>query len=67
MRHNCARRGQNVLRRSVILLQLNNSNARKVLLERQDVLDVGPAPTVDGLVLIADDANVIVHARQMTH
>jgi 4-diphosphocytidyl-2C-methyl-D-erythritol kinase len=39
----------------------------EVLLELEDVLDVGAAPAVDGLVFIADHADVAVRAGEQLH
>jgi len=43
---------------AIVLFEANGSDVGEVLLELQNVLDVGAAPTVDGLVLVADDADV---------
>ena len=53
------------LGRAVILLEFDRVHAllaRVVLLELQDVADVRAAPLVDGLVLVADHADVAVAA-----
>ena len=53
------RRGvENDLRRPVVLLELDDLDVGKVLLEVEDVSEVGAAPLVDGLIRIADDAEV---------
>src|SRR6202021_377122 len=52
--------GQNVPRRSIISLESNDLGAGKVLLEAQDVFDIGAAPGVDRLVVIADTAQIAV-------
>ncbi len=43
---------------AVVLFEADGADLGKVLLELEDVLDVGAAPAVDGLVLVADDADV---------
>src|SRR4030095_11517546 len=55
------------LRGAVVLLEPNRADAGKILLERKNVLDVGAAPAVDGLILISDNADVVVRRRQMTN
>ena len=48
----------------VVLLQLDDAGVRVVLLELEDVADVGAPPPVDGLVVVADHAEVPVALRQ---
>ena len=48
------------LRRAVVLLEDDDARFREVVLEVEDVADVGGAPGVDRLVGIADDADVAV-------
>ena len=67
VRHHRRRGLQDVLRRAVVLLQADDAGLGKVLLELQDVADVGAAPGVDALVLIADRADVVLAARQHAH
>ena len=50
--------GQNVRRRTVIALQAHDGGVGEVLLEAQDVADLGAAPPVDRLVVVADAADV---------
>lgn len=57
-------RREDVLRRAVVLLELDDRRLRVVLLEVHDVADIGAAPAVDGLVGIADDAEVVVARRE---
>ena len=52
------------MRRAIVLLQANYLGAGKILLEAQDVADFGSAPAIDGLVLIANGAQVASLARQ---
>jgi hypothetical protein len=46
--------------RAVVLLELDDVSAGEVVLELEDVAHVGAAPAVDGLVVVADDAEVLV-------
>ena len=59
----CGRRGAEAASRmrlggAVVLLQAQHARAREVVLEVEDVLDVGAAPGVDRLVLVADHRDV---------
>ena len=54
------RNSKDVPRRSIISLESNDLGAGKVLLEAQDVFDIGAAPGVDRLVVIADTAQIAV-------
>ena len=53
-----AGRGEDGLGRAVVLLELENLRGRVVALEIEDVADVGAAPAVDRLVLVADHAQI---------
>ena len=55
---------QDVPGRAVIALQPHHLGAREVLLEAQDVADLGAAPAVDRLVVVADAGDVAVPLRQ---
>ena len=44
--------------RSIVLLELGDDGARKVLLEIENVVDAGAAPAVDRLIVVSDDAYV---------
>ena len=58
------RRGvEDDLRRSVVALELDGRRFGEVLLEVEDVAQVGAAPLVDRLIGIADDAEVAVRLR----
>ena len=46
--------------RAIVALEPDHLRAGKVLLEAQDVVDVGAAPAVDRLVVVADAAQVAV-------
>jgi hypothetical protein len=50
---------------AVVLLQAQHARAREVVLEVQDVLDVGAPPGVDRLVLVADDGHVASRSHQV--
>ena len=54
------RRVEDDLRRAVVPLELDGRHFGKVVLEVEDVAQVGAAPLVDRLVRIADDAQVAV-------
>ena len=58
---------QNDLRRPVVLLQADDPGVGKVLFELENVADVGAAPGVDALVLVAHRADVFVLAGQQLH
>jgi hypothetical protein len=59
--------GQDVAGRAVVALQLDDARARVVALEVEDVADVGAAPAVDRLVLVADDGDAAGAPRQQAH
>ena len=46
------------------MLDAQDARAGKILGEAQDVADVGAAPAVDGLILVADDAEIGLGAGQ---
>ena len=52
-------RGENMRRRAIIALQPDHLGAGKVVLEAQDVVDLGAAPAIDRLVVVADAADVL--------
>ena len=52
-------------RAAIILLETHDVRVRKVLLEVEDVANVGAAPAVDRLIVIAHDAEIAVPAREM--
>ena len=55
--------GEDVAGRAVIALQPDHLGAGKVVLEAQDVVDLGAAPAVDRLVVVADAADVFRGGR----
>ena len=54
---------QDGLRGAVVLLQADDLGLGKILFEVEDVVDVGAAPGVDRLVLVAHGAEVVVGSR----
>src|SRR5438270_8365554 len=66
LRDNAARRPEDVRRRAVVLLEPRDRRAREILLEAQDVADLGAAPAVDRLVVVADTAQISAPLRQQT-
>ena len=56
--------GQDVFGRPVVLFQPDHLGAGEVLFEAQDVADLGAAPAVDRLIVVADAADVLVPRRQ---
>ena len=51
-------------RRPVVVFQANHFGIRPVFLKAQNVLDFGPTPTVNRLIIIANDTDVAVFSRQ---
>ena len=51
---------QDVPGRAVVALEPHHARAREILLEAQDVADLGAAPAVDRLVVVADAGDVLV-------
>jgi len=58
---------QDVAGGAVVLLQLDDPGAGEILLEAQDVLDLGAAPGVDGLVVVTHHEGDAVRAGQHAH
>ncbi len=56
--------GEDVAGGAVIALQPDHGGAGEIVLEAQDVVDLGAAPAVDRLVVVADAADVFVSARR---
>src|SRR5580698_5104321 len=50
--------GEDVAGRAVIALQPDHFGAGEIVLEAQDVVDLGTAPAIDRLVVVADAADV---------
>ena len=55
---------ENGLRGAVIFLEANELGAGKILGEALQIAGAGAAPAVDGLVFVADDADVLARAGQ---
>ena len=55
---------QDMTRGAIVLLQLDGLAVFKVLLKVQDVGDVGAAPAINGLVIVAHDHEVLVLGGQ---
>ena len=55
---------QNILRRTVILFQADDSRVRVTCFKAQDILDRRAAEAVNALVVVADHADVAVAVRQ---
>ena len=49
---------EDVAGRAIVALETDDLGAGKVVIEAQDVVDLGPAPAVDRLVVVADAADV---------
>ena len=65
--HHSARGFENDLRRSIILLEPDNAGVGEVFFKLENVADVGAAPGINALVLIANCADVLVLASQQLH
>src|SRR6185312_11890661 len=50
--------GEDVAGRAVIALEADHRGAGEVVVEAQDVVDLGAAPAIDRLVVVADAADV---------
>ena len=57
-------RVQDILGGAVVLLQADGAATGVLALEAQNVLDVGPPEAVDGLVVVAHHADVLIAPRQ---
>ena len=64
-RHDGVRGVEDQLRRAVVLLQLDHRGVRVVALEVEDVAQVGAAPRVDALVVVADHGQVLALAGEL--
>ena len=67
MRNGRVRKRENGLRGAVVLLQFEGLGGGIGALEVENILDLRPAPAVDGLVVVAHDKEVAVHARKELH
>ena len=57
---------QDLRRRTIVALEPDHLGAGEILLEAQYVVDLGPAPAIDRLVVVADTANVLVSLGQQS-
>ncbi len=64
VRDHLVRRGEDRVRRAVVLLERDHLRVREVVLELEDVADVGGPERVDRLVRIADHHQVLVILRE---
>ena len=55
---------EDMRRGAVVALQPDDLGAGKILLEAQDVVDLGAAPAIDRLVVVADTADVLLALGQ---
>ena len=58
-----ARRSQNMSRAAVISFQPNYFRAGKIMIEPQNIIDLGASPSVNRLIVIAHTADVFLQAR----
>ena len=56
--------GEDVAGGAVIALKPYNLRAGKIVLEAEDVIDLGAAPAVDRLIVVADHAQILARLRQ---
>ena len=56
--------GEDVAGRAVVALQPHHGRAGKIVLEAQDVVDLGAAPAIDRLVVVADAGDVCGALRE---
>ena len=64
VRDNGVRCGEHIAHAAVVLLEFHRVAVGIILLELEDVADVGAAPGVNGLVVVAHDHDVFVLLRQ---
>ena len=55
-----ARGGEDVAGGAIISLKPNDLRTRKVMVEPENVIDLGPAPAIDRLIVITDAADVFL-------
>ena len=56
--------GEDMAGRAIIALEPDHLGAGEIVLEAQDVVDLGPAPAIDRLVVVADHAEIARTLRQ---
>ena len=64
MRDDAGGGGEDLRGRAVVLLEPDDQRAGEIGLEAQDVADLGAAPAVDRLVVVADAAQIAMALRQ---
>src|SRR5262245_45212757 len=57
--------GEDVRGAAIVALEPDHLGAREVVLEAQDVVDLGAAPAVDRLIVVADAADVFGEAQSV--
>ncbi len=63
VRHQPVREGEHLRRRAVVLLQPDDGGVRETVGDAEQVLGSGAGERVDGLVVVADDAEVVPIAQ----
>ena len=58
---------ENARRRAVVLLQFDDFQARKILMQLYQIFRPRTAPGVDGLVVVPDHGEPAAHADQLLH
>ena len=58
--------GEDVAGRAIVAFEPDHLRAGKILLEPQDVVDFGAAPAIDRLIVVADAADIFLHAGSGT-
>src|SRR5215470_2866526 len=56
--------GEDMRSAAIVALEPDHLGAREVVLEAQDVVDLGTAPAIDRLIVVADAADVFGDARR---
>src|SRR4051794_6969005 len=64
IRDDTAGGGQDFRRRTVVLFEPDDQRAGKIALEFENVADLGAAPAIDRLVVVADAAQIAMALRQ---
>ena len=67
MRNDLIGRIEDVAGRAVVLLELDDEAAGEILLKFENIADIRAAPAVNGLIVVAHDADVLLLAGQQTH
>ena len=59
--------GEDILGGTIVLLEADGLSLGEVVLEIEDVLDIGAAPAIDGLIFVAHNTNVVVRFGEQAH